>query len=95
MSEKTKSTNRFVIGFLAGIFSGALIGVLYAPKSGRKLRRDIGRKKDMLIDNTEEYIGKAKDKTTEMITDGKNKAEQLISDAKRKVESFTKNRFQS
>lgn len=95
MSEKTEPKNRFVLGFLSGILSGALIGILYAPKSGRKLRRDIGRKKDELIDNTEEYIGKAKDKTTEIITDGKKKAEQLISDAKRKVETFAKNRFQS
>jgi gas vesicle protein len=92
LSERNETTNRFFIGFLAGSISGAIIALLYAPKSGRKLRKEIGRKSNELIDNTEDYISKAKDKANEIISDNKKKAEQFISDAKNKAESFIKNR---
>ena len=43
----------FVKGIIIGGLIGAAIGILYAPQSGRKTRRDIER-------NTEELLAKAK-----------------------------------
>jgi gas vesicle protein len=39
MAEDTKSYG--VAWFLAGLGIGALVGILYAPKSGRETREDI------------------------------------------------------
>jgi len=46
--------NDFITGLLIGGLAGVLIGILYAPKSGRETRDDIGKK-------TEELMEKAKD----------------------------------
>ncbi len=43
-------TNSFLISFLLGGAIGSTIALLYAPKSGRNLRSDIGRKTGELIE---------------------------------------------
>lgn len=47
-------TTDFLAGLLIGGLIGAAAGILYAPKSGKETREDIGRK-------TEEWMAKAKD----------------------------------
>ena len=39
----------FIKGIILGGVIGAAIGILYAPKSGRKTREDIGRKAEELL----------------------------------------------
>ena len=45
-----------MIGVLAGGAVGALVALLYAPKSGRELRADIKEKADGLMEGAEEYL---------------------------------------
>jgi gas vesicle protein len=46
----------FIKGIILGGAIGAVIGILYAPQSGRKTRQDIDRKaKDLLAKAKEEY----------------------------------------
>ena len=43
MDEDTKGQGQGLVWLLAGLGIGALLGVLYAPKSGRETREDIAR----------------------------------------------------
>ena len=79
------------IGFLAGGTIGALMTLLYAPKSGKELRKDINNKTDEYYDDTEKFIVDAKVKAKDMINEGKKKSEQMILNAKAKSEELLKN----
>jgi gas vesicle protein len=89
MLEEKGSTKGFLLGVLAGGITGGLIALLYAPKSGRELRQDIGKKKDELVGDAEEYIDIAKSKASDIIASSRKKADELISEAKTKAEYLT------
>jgi gas vesicle protein len=67
---------------------GALVALLYAPKSGRELRADIKEKADGLMEGAEEYITAARSKAGEIVSDAKKRSDQLITDAKHKADSL-------
>ncbi len=87
MEERT-SIKGFMLGLLAGGVVGGLTALLYAPKSGKEFRKDIGKKSKEIYSDTEEYISSAKTRASEIISDGRKKAEDLISDAKLKAASI-------
>ncbi|TRZ64806.1 gas vesicle protein [bacterium] len=76
------------LGFLAGSIVGGIFALLYAPKSGKELRRDIRLKKDEFLDDASEYMDIAKSKASELINDGKKKSEKLVEDAKKKASTL-------
>ena len=90
MREERGKTKGFLLGMFAGGLAGGLIALLYAPKSGRELRKDIGRKKDELVDDAGEYINSAKGKAANVIAAGRKKADEFISEAKHKADSIIK-----
>lgn len=79
-----------LVGFLAGGVIGALVGLLYAPKSGRELREDIRNRSDVYLDEASKYVAEARDKAKELINEGKQKSDKLISDAKIKSDELLK-----
>jgi gas vesicle protein len=86
--EKTMADNECECGscgvgwFLAGLGIGAVIGVLYAPKSGKETRED-------LLNVARE----AKEKAAECVEQGKQKASELVEEGKRQAkESIDKGR---
>ena len=81
-SEKFKA---LLIGFLAGGITGSVLSLLYAPTSGKKLRRKITDKTEDLIDEAEEFYEAKKEKAEEIIKEGKKKASELIEDSKKKI----------
>lgn len=83
------SGKKFLIGVISGAFAGSLIALLYAPTSGKRLRKDIVRKKDELIKDANKYLRKARVQAVEIIEDGKRKAEEIIYETKKKVEDLT------
>ncbi|MCL5029582.1 MAG: YtxH domain-containing protein [Bacteroidetes bacterium] len=89
MSENNMGKG-LLIGFLAGGAVGAVLALLYAPKSGKELRNDIKVKADGYLDEAEKYIAEAKDKAKDLINEGKKKSEKLISDAKTRSEELLK-----
>lgn len=86
--EENKMAKGLMMGFLAGGIVGAVVALLYAPKSGRELRSDIKLRKDEFLDDTAEYMKIAKSKANELINEGKKKSEQLIKDAKEKASTL-------
>lgn len=73
-------------GLIIGGLIGAVLGILYAPKSGKETREDVARK-------TEELLNKAKEEYEKGITKSKlayesaiNRLKELEISAKEKVE---------
>lgn len=77
-----------LVGFLAGGMVGAVLALLYAPKSGKELRGDIKIKTDGYLDEADKYLSDAKDKAKDLINEGKRKSEKLINDAKTKSDEL-------
>ena len=90
MAKEKKSFRSFAAGMLTGGIIGSVLAVLYTPKSGKAVRRDISHKKDELKYNAEKYIENAKEKMTEYVYEGKEKAEQIMEDAKMKANNLVK-----
>lgn len=90
--EKQPASNvkEFMIGLIAGGTIGGLTALLYAPKSGKELRKDIKRKSNETIDETKQQIKAAKKNLSRIMTDTRKKAEELVIDAKQKADSITK-----
>ena len=91
MSEENGYVKGLFIGLLAGGVVGAIVTLLYAPKSGKELRMDIKNKTDEYYDETEKFIADAKVKANDMMNEGKKRSEQLIANAKSKSEELLKN----
>lgn len=77
-----------LIGLLAGGAIGAIVALLYAPKSGKELRADIREKAGDLMDDAEKALNEAKNRAGEIMSEAKHRSEQLITDAKKKAETL-------
>jgi gas vesicle protein len=88
MSRDNGVGKGLLVGFLAGSAIGAIIALLYAPKSGKEFRNDIKGKTDEFLDDAQEYLTNAKQKASEIINEGKKKSEKLVADAKVKVDGL-------
>ncbi len=88
MTQNNGMGKGLVIGLLAGGAIGAILALLYAPKSGKELRADIREKTDDLVGSAEEYLHAAKSKAGEIVSEAKRRSDQLISEAKKKADSL-------
>jgi gas vesicle protein len=89
MEERRTGTGKsFMLGVLAGGVAGGLAALLYAPKSGKELRKDIGRKKDKIVKDVDKYYEDTRKRVDRMIEEGKRKTDDLIHDVKLKAESL-------
>jgi gas vesicle protein len=88
MADNNGTTKGFIFGLLAGGAIGAILALLYAPKSGRELRADIKSKTDELMGSAEEVFENVKGKLPEVSMEAKKRSQQIISDAKSKADSL-------
>jgi gas vesicle protein len=70
------SSGKVLLGLLAGVAAGALLGVLFAPEKGSVTRKKIAKK-------SEDYAGELKDKFDEFLESINKKFESM----KEEVES--------
>ena len=76
----------FVKGLIIGGAFGAVLGILYAPKSGKETREDIARKtEDLLVKAREEYE-QALDKSKKAYEAAVKRLKEVEVSAKEKVE---------
>lgn len=86
MKNKDKA-GAFLLGtFIGGLITGAT-ALLFAPTSGKKLRRKISNKAEDLYGDTQEYIEKGKDKAEDFYRDGKKKVTNIVEEAKKIVKT--------
>lgn len=78
----------FFLGALVGGAVGAVTALLFAPKSGRELRRDIADKSGEFYEKAGDYFDDVQDETREMVNQGRAKAQNIVTAAKRQAESI-------
>ena len=77
----------FMKGFLIGGAIGAVLGILYAPKSGKETRDDIYKTKDELFAKAKDEYEQAVRKMSELAERGKETVQDSRSRLKKAVES--------
>ncbi|MEJ2195065.1 MAG: YtxH domain-containing protein [Candidatus Bathyarchaeota archaeon] len=75
----------YFAGFVTGGIIGTIFALLYAPTSGKKLRRKIGDTTENLIDEAEEFYEAGKERTEKIIKEGKKKATVILDEGKKKA----------
>ena len=90
MSRECNNGKDLLIGFISGAVIGSAIALLYAPKAGTKLRRDLNNRVQDFKEDAEDFIHNAKKKARDAMNDGVTKAEQLVSEVKTKADKLFK-----
>ena len=65
------------IALFAGLAIGAILGVLFAPKSGKETRNDLMDKGERLVEMGKESVSDVVEKTKDLAESGKKKIEEL------------------
>ena len=81
MEEYGKSQVNFFKGLLIGGALGALAGILFATKSGKKLRSDIREKGREILNDGKEIYADANTKAKEIFGEVKHQAKELKKEA--------------
>src|SRR5262245_44680915 len=72
MKHETMDSGTWSAGaFVAGVGLGALIGILFAPQSGRETREFISRKADEGMDYAQRRTQDARDRAQDLVDRGK------------------------
>jgi gas vesicle protein len=83
-----------LIGFIEGLLIGGVIAsvftLLYAPKSGKKFRRDIHRKTSDLSDDFVDKLKEMQKKAEILLLDTEKRIQKIISDGESVVSDLTK-----
>ncbi len=82
MSRETDKVGYFASGLILGGVIGSIVGILYAPDSGKRTRKRIYRKSDELVDDVVKYAHQSRDKAEEIVEDGKKRVEELIEETR-------------
>lgn len=61
------SIKNFMLGAIFGALVSAVAALLFAPKSGKELRKDISESTTKTLENTDEYFERAREKGTEVM----------------------------
>jgi len=72
---------------LIGIGVGALIGMLYAPKTGKQMRKDLRRK----LDDARDTLDDCKDQAREVTEEALERGSELADKVRERVTPLTKN----
>ncbi len=82
------STGKVVLGTLAGLAVGAILGILFAPDKGSKTRKKIIDKGDDVIEDLKAKFDDLCDAVTEKFTNTKEDAENLLEKGKDKFDDI-------
>jgi gas vesicle protein len=66
-----------VIALFVGLAVGAILGVLFAPKSGKETRNDLMDKGERLMEMGKESVSDVVEKTKDFVESGKQKIEEI------------------
>lgn len=78
----------FFVGTLFGGIVGGMTALIFAPKSGEKLRKDVAKKYHHASEKTHELMEDVYDQTSDLV----DKAKEIATDAKEAASSMLKER---
>ena len=81
------NTAKVLIGFLAGITTGAILGVLFAPGKGSSTRKKIVHRSDEYLTEMGEKFDDFIDSVTKKFDSAKEEAVRLADNGKTKLEA--------
>lgn len=88
-------TKGLLIGAAIGGAVGAALALLFAPKSGRELRRDIADKTEEVVDKAQQMFNKAsgsvEDGFEDVVNEGRLAAERIVSSARHQADNLMSN----
>ncbi|GAB2810158.1 YtxH domain-containing protein [Ferruginibacter profundus] len=79
-------TGKVVLGLLAGVAAGAILGILLAPDKGSNTRKKIMSKGEGYVDDVKEKFNEAIDAINDKYKSIRHGAEDLVADGKMKFE---------
>jgi gas vesicle protein len=89
MTNEAKGMGKgLLIGIFSGVAVGSVVALLYAPKSGKRLREDIKTKSQDIIDDTDKYFSNVKEKAEKLFKDVKKKFELLVGDTEENLDTL-------
>ena len=86
--ESSGIVKGLVVGLIAGGAIGAILALLYAPKSGKELRSEIKEKADNLLEGADDAVKAARSQAGQIVNDAKTRSVQLIDDAKKRADTL-------
>lgn len=84
------SSGKVVLGLLAGVAAGALLGILFAPDKGSKTRRQILDKSGDYADELKSKFDEVIDTITQKFVQTKEEAEEMAAKGKSKYDDVKK-----
>jgi gas vesicle protein len=85
--ESKTSTGKGILYLIFGGGIGAILALLFAPKTGKELRGDIGDAANKGLNKAEAFAGKVGEKTGGIYRETKTKAGEVYEAAKQKLDS--------
>ena len=89
MSERDEF-GAFLVGFVVGGLTGAVVALLFAPQSGEETRALIKDKSIELRDKAQVTAEEAYARAEELATDARHRAEELTKEARDRAAELTK-----
>jgi gas vesicle protein len=82
------SSGKLLLGVLAGAAAGALVGILFAPDSGKETRKKIAKKSEDYVDVVKEKFNGLIDDLSKKMDGVQAKANEMAEETKSKVEDM-------
>lgn len=71
------SAKKNVVGMLAGVAIGAVLGILLAPDKGSETRKKLSKKGSNMVNDLKDKYENTMDKAETVVNDVKGKAEEM------------------
>lgn len=84
------SKEKIIIGVLAGLAAGTLLGILFAPDEGSQIRKKISKKSSDTMDGLKEKFSDLMTDFNEKFEAAKEEAQSLIEKGKQEVKDLIK-----
>jgi|SRR5579872_337959 len=89
--QESKITKGLFLGFVAGGIVGAVVALLYAPKPGKELRKDLRVQKDKLVDKATDFLNATAEAGEDFINEVPGRSREIITAAREKANSILEN----
>lgn len=95
MAEGKEYAKGLILGSLIGGAVGAVLALLFAPKSGKEFRRDLANKTNEFYKKATDYLteldARVDEKVWDTVNEGKIKAQSIIDSAKAQAQKILEN----